>query len=381
MLFRSLLRRSEDIHCLLFHGITLFGYGCAFFLYLNPHYAGIEGPWSQAAFVLAASLMLAWCCGLDVPVNFHNHAHKPLFRSAWLNRWCGRLWTFSSGWPSFFFEHVHVTVHHGNLLEHDDWTLPHRRPDGRFESLMHYTFAHWPWRFAYHFYRDFTSDRYPPGTGRKALWELFIFLLLWSIPFCIDVEMALLLWLFPQWLGNILISGAGMYAQHAGCIRPTDQHPHSHSNSSLSPFHNLTMFNLGYHLAHHTYPRVHWTDLPRVHDHLMDKVQSRDPRLFAVSYYKMGNLLTTSGITPEELDRGMVRVAQSSNQPVPTEFELATVQDYRVWRGFESTSGEARTPGEGRPPGQARTDGEARSPSDHSLSLQRADEVVDARKG
>jgi fatty acid desaturase len=331
-----LLRRSEDIHCLVFHYVTLLGYGCAFYLYLNPHYAGIEGPWSRAAFVLAAALMLAWCCGLDVPVNFHNHAHKPLFRSPWLNRWCGRLWTFSSGWPSFFFEHVHVTVHHANLLQHEDWTLPRRRPDGRFENVIRYSLGHWPWRFAYHLYRDFTSTRYPPGTGKKALTELAIFLALWSIPFWINVEMALVLWVFPQWLGNVTTSGAGMYAQHAGCVRPSAEYPHSHSNSSFSRFHNLTMFNLGYHMAHHTHPQVHWTDLPKVHDHMMRKIDTPDPRLFAVSYYTMANSLVKAGLGVDTLDRDMIRQPRSG-EPVPARFDLATPADYDAWRGDPSS--------------------------------------------
>lgn len=335
------LKRAEDIHCLLFHYITLLGYACAFYVYLNPERAGIHGPWSLAAFVIAAALMLAWCCGLDVPVNFHNHAHKPLFHAAWLNRWCGRLWTFSSGWPAFAFEHVHVTVHHGNLLQGADWTLPRRRPDGRFESVLRYSLAHWPWRFGYHLARDFTGDHCPRGAGRKALWELVIFAALWSIPFWIDVKMALVLWVLPQWLGNITTSGAGMYAQHAGCVRPSAEYPHSHSNSSLSRFHNLTMFNLGYHLAHHTHPQVHWTDLPRVHDHLIEKFEPSDPRVFAVSYYTIANLLVLAGIGRDELDRKAIRQPVAPGAPVPARFDLATPHDYEAWHS--ARTGDAAT--------------------------------------
>jgi len=28
------------------------------------------------------------------------------------------------------------------------------------------------------------------------------------------------------------------------------------------------MFNIGFHLEHHEYPRVHWSELPELHQHL-----------------------------------------------------------------------------------------------------------------
>jgi fatty acid desaturase len=340
---RKWLRHRQDLHCLLFHWLTLLGYGCAFFLYLHPEHAHIGSLASRIAFVLAAGIMLGWCSGIDVAVNFHNHAHRPFFRSPYLNRWCGRLWTFSSGWPSFCFEHAHVTVHHGNLLRGQDWTLPRRRPDGRFESLLRYTLLHWPWRFGLHCYRDFTEPgRMPSGAGKRARWELALFAALWSIPFWIDIEMALTLWLFPQWLGNMAVSGAGMYTQHAGCVRPSAETSHSHSNSSLSAFHNLTMFNLGYHLAHHTHPTVHWIDLPRVHARLLAKLEAKAPRgdrrIFAASYYKIGSLLARSWLSDDHRDR-LPRWHGEGAAEQAVRFELATEADYHTWHRETQSAG------------------------------------------
>ena len=125
--------RREDVHCVVFHVVTLVAYAVAFWLWLHPEVAGIEGPWSAAAFVGAAAFLLGWISGIDVGVNFHNHTHRRIFKHALLNRWGGRLWTFSGGWPSFFWQHAHVKVHHANLLGDADWTLPKRRADGGFE--------------------------------------------------------------------------------------------------------------------------------------------------------------------------------------------------------------------------------------------------------
>jgi fatty acid desaturase len=319
----------------LFHGLLLVGYAAAFWIYLHPERAHIHGWASMAAFVAASTVMLGWVSGIDVPVNFHNHAHKPVFTIEWLNRWAGRLWTFSGGWPSFFFEHAHVTVHHAKLLGRHDWTLPYRLPDGRFESQARYSFLHWPWRFGYHFYRDFTGRDQPRGLGGKAWRELLIFAAFWSIPFWINVKMAILLWVLPQWFGNIMISGAGMYLQHAGCVVKSDENPYSHSNSSLSPVLNLTMFNVGFHTHHHEHPQVHWTQLPRLHQHIKQKLQARRGRIFSVGYHSMSSTLARSWLGSGQREARLPRHPEFGGDAVCGEpFELARPRDYRLRHGL-----------------------------------------------
>ncbi len=263
---RGLLARPEDIHCVVFHLVVLVGYGVAFWIWLHPDAAGLHDGWSKAAFVASAAFLLGWASGIDVGVNFHNHTHRRIFTRPFLNRWFGRLWTFSGGWPSFFWQHAHVKVHHANLLGPTDWTLPKRRADGSFENIYRYVLLHWPWRYAVHLWHDFTTGRGGHRVGRRALRELAIFAALWSIPFWIDVQMALWLWVLPQWVGNAVTMGSGMYVQHAGCRAKSETHPVQHSNGFTSAFFNLTMFNIGYHIEHHDYPGVHWADLPEFHE-------------------------------------------------------------------------------------------------------------------
>ena len=97
------------------------------------------------------------------------------------------------------------------------------------------------------------------------------------------IRMALLLWVLPQWFGNVLISGAGMYLQHAGCVAKSSEHPYGHSNSSLSRVLNFTMFNVGYHTHHHEHPQVHWAQLPRLHEHMRRRLSVQRARLFRVA--------------------------------------------------------------------------------------------------
>ena len=291
---RAILAHPEDIHCVVFHLLTLAAYGCAFWLYLHPERAHIEGPWSRLAFVCGAAIMLGWISGIDLGVNFHNHTHRRIFRAGWLNRWFGRLWTFSSGWPSFYWWHAHVVVHHANLLGPTDWTLPRRRPDGSFENMFWYCPAHWPWRSSVDLWRDFTRGRGRPGVGRRAVVELAIFLALWSLPFLIDPLMALGLWVLPQWFGNCWNMGPGMYVQHVGCVGKSERRPFSHSNTFLSRLFNLTTFNIGYHIEHHDYPGVHWTELPALHERLKEQLIEGGAHILPFGYYRAGWFLDTA---------------------------------------------------------------------------------------
>ena len=256
-----------DVHCALYHLLVLAGYGLAFYLYLHPELTGIEEPAPRIAFDAACILLLGWITGTDIGVNYHNHVHRRIFKYAWMNRWFGRFWTFSGGWPAILWKHAHVTVHHANVLKENDWTVPHTRSDGTMEPYWGYCLTHWPYRYFYHFWLDLKSGRGGERFRREFPKELAIHLALWSIPFWIDPWMALWLWVAPQVFANITM-GSGMYVQHIGCSRPSAEHPYRHSNDCLSWFFNLTNFNIGYHIEHHQFAHIHWCDLPALHQAL-----------------------------------------------------------------------------------------------------------------
>ncbi len=43
-------------------------------------------------------------------------------------------------------------------------------------------------------------------------------------------------------------------------------------NNILNPFYNMVTGNLGYHTAHHYKPGVHWSQLPKLHQQICDKI-------------------------------------------------------------------------------------------------------------
>jgi fatty acid desaturase len=285
---RPILNHPEDIHCIAFHMLVLAAYGLAFWIYLHPSRASIDGPWSLAAFVTASAILLGWISGIDIGINFHNHAHRSIFNNAFLSRWFGRLWTFSGGWPSYLWRHAHVVVHHANLLDPQiDWTVARRKPDGTTENMFIYMFCHWPWRYGKHLWIEFANG--PVKRRNAAIKEVAIFAVLWSIPFWIDVKMALLLWVIPHWVANAFAMGAGMWVQHEGCVEVTDARPHSHSNDHLSHAFNATTFNIGYHIEHHEHPLVHWSELPALHEQMKDELLASGANFDPLGYSGAAN--------------------------------------------------------------------------------------------
>lgn len=301
-----LFAHPEDKHCAIYNLFVWAAYFAAFAAWLNPEASGLvvegDSTWMAVARYLAfaggAGFLLGWIAGVNVGVNFHNHAHRSIFHSEFIGRWFGRFWALNGGWPSFYWYHAHVVVHHANLLhETDDWTVAQRRPDGRFENLYSYVFFHWPWRYFPHLWKDFSTARGGSWVPKKAVKEGLIFAVLYSIPFFIDWKMGLALWLWPAWVANSITMASGMYVQHAGSVPKSEEHPYSHSNCFTSKFFNLTMFNIGYHIMHHDYEQVHWSVLPEFHRRMKDRLIAGGAHVVPYGYYKASSLCSGLGRT------------------------------------------------------------------------------------
>ena len=258
----GLLLRREDWHCVLYHAMVVAAFVVAFALWLNPELSGIDGPWKRALFAATAAPLLGWIAGIDIGVNYHNHAHRPMFTRPLLNRWFERLWTPFCAWPAKYWAHYHVAVHHARLMQPGpggDWTVRQKKADGTYESCLRYQLRVWPWRSLKNFPRELRDGHFDK---RTAAVELAWFLLLYSIPFALDPVMGLALWLLPHWCGNCITMGRGMYIQHADCEAWLEDKSQPHSANFPTPAFNLTMFNIGFHTEHHNVPGLHWSELP-----------------------------------------------------------------------------------------------------------------------
>lgn len=282
------LSHVEDRQLLLFLSFLIVDYISAFYIYHNFDAWIGGGPFSKICYTLGVGTMLGWAAGVNIGVVFHNHLHRGSFRSPSVNRWIGRLWTIPSGWPSYFWQYKHTIIHHKHVGTAADWVQPRTTKDGRYENIYRYILCHWPWRYAWHLWRDLSNSG--PRRRRRAVSELALFLPFWLAPVVFDPTMGLGLWLYPHWFGSAFILGTGMYTQHAG---GTTDKKHSASTTFLSEFFNLTMFNVGYHTEHHSHPSVHWSELPDLHLTLRDELIREGAHVVAFGSYRAGSLLSS----------------------------------------------------------------------------------------
>ncbi|NBD13077.1 fatty acid desaturase [Corallococcus silvisoli] len=282
-----LLAHPEDIHVVVYMLLYWAGLASAFAIYLGPE-SGAWTPADRVGFCLAAGLWLGLAGAVNTGINYHSHTHRGIFKSRWLNRWVGRVWTIPGGFPAFFWSYKHLVVHHKHLHEQADWVQPKRAEDGRYENLYRYILLYWPWRWARHFYVDFSRAK--PAVRRRAIRELVFFLVCWSLPFFVDVTLGLGIWFFHQWVSNVGVMGPGMYAQHAG---GTNERRLSHSNTFLCAFFNKTMFNAGFHIEHTARPGVHWSELPALHESMKDELIADGAHVLPYGIFKGAGLLSS----------------------------------------------------------------------------------------
>ncbi|MDA1265152.1 MAG: fatty acid desaturase [Planctomycetota bacterium] len=291
------LAHPAEIHSILFHLLVLVAHALAFWLWLHPEVAGIESVLDRAAFVMGAALLLGWCSGINLGVNFHDHAHRRIFTRPWMNRCFARTWGVSAGWPAYWWQYSHVVVHHRRLMTDEDWTVPHRDGQGRSENFFRYCLLHYPWRYMVGMWGEY--QRVSKPVRRRLTRELVWFLLLFSIPFWIDIPMALCLWVLPAWLANVMVVGPGMVAQHAGRRAPDAEHELVHSNTFTSKLFNLAFFNIGYHAEHHTWPHVHWSELPKLHEEVKGQLIREGAHVVPFGYFRGGLLLSREQLGDE----------------------------------------------------------------------------------
>lgn len=284
-----LLAHPEDLHVLAF--MLLYWVGLASALAISlANERGETAVLERVGFCLASAWWLGLAGGVNTGINYHSHAHRGIFKHRLLNRWVGRLWTIPGGFPAYFWSYKHLVVHHRHLHEEEDWVQPRRRADGRYENLYRYALAHWPWRWARSFARDFSLA--VPRVKWRALRELAFFAACWALPFLIEVWFGVGIWLLHQLIGNAFVMGPGMYAQHA-C--GTNDQPLSHSNTFLCAFFNMTTFNAGFHIEHTEHPGVHWSELPALHMQMKAELIAGGGHVVSYGIFTGAGLLSAMG--------------------------------------------------------------------------------------
>lgn len=251
----------------------------------------VENLWLAAG--CAFVLMLAQVsCGAIC----HNHHHVNIFTWRPLNRLLEVIMYLQTGTSPYSW-----TIHH-NIGHHHEYLHPDRDPsawqhrDGRPMSRLYYDFVQaariYPeiWRIGREHPIPFARFKRMFVVSNLAL---LAFLL-------VDPVMALIVFVAPMLILLVLLLD-NTYLQHSHLA--LDNHLVA-SRSVENRLYNLTSWNLGYHVAHHLKPGIHWTELPALHA----KIRSQIPP----------HLITTSVFGLPSAEERALRAQEQSRTGTPT---------------------------------------------------------------
>lgn len=243
---KPLLRYRIDLISI---GLTLGVLG----LSLLPLYAPLNLP----ALLLVTGLLVFF--KPIVSLIQHNHVHYALFNSRPLNTLFDLLLAVSAGHLCSEWTLHHNIGHHGNPINSPQDTSSVRHPVSRAyltkrEYILSGSLKIYPdcCRMAWRFYRQ-GKPRYLLQLLCETLFWLGIHAYFLSVNF----RMALLFLLLANLVNRALV-WLGAYWQHLDVPAET---AYDSSNMYAGPIFNLISLNIGYHVAHHEQPTLHWSRL------------------------------------------------------------------------------------------------------------------------
>jgi len=206
----------------------------------------------------------------------HNHAHSKIFYNRHLNDALGWLCFLSNGVPLELYEVHHVKNHHRYNNQLQDWS-----------SMFGFSGCRFPDRPVSRAYYILTfpvlticsglSDilRSP---GSRMFWRF-----VWSVGVVTALSVALafvdplgfVVFFLVPWI--VIFHGLGMtnYRHHYGCALNT---AYDSSNVMFGLPFGWLGFNIGYHVSHHMRPALHWSELPRHHESIRERIPAANYR-------------------------------------------------------------------------------------------------------
>lgn len=219
----------------------------------------------------------------------HNIGHVPMWNNRLLNHITEYVAGTLQGAPLFLFKTVHIDSHHRYNQGQEDATRVSRAGDHNhlIGYITYPAFSIGPVRLLRNDYLSGLS--YSSAAFRKVIIQHALLFLVWGIGLSFDWQRTLILIVIPQLIGIHFLM-ASNYLQHAHCEVGSE---YNHSRNFTGKLFNFMFLNVGYHTAHHLQDRIHWTELPALHEQIQDNIK---PELCKSSF--IGYILYDLGIKP-----------------------------------------------------------------------------------
>ena len=210
----------------------------------------------------------------------HNHAHLGIFNSRFLNETFGFICFLSNGTPYEFYIVHHVQNHHAYNQKFDaveqDWS-----------SMYGFSTAHYPDQPISKLYYFLTFPVITichslihilrmPGSRifRRFIRTVLLVSIFCAVMIAID-PLSFLFFFFLPWVVVYFGLGDNNYAHHHGCKMNNE---FDSSNTFLRLPYQSIGFYIGYHVAHHIKPDLHWSLLPQYHKTIKDDIPEENYR-------------------------------------------------------------------------------------------------------
>lgn len=237
-----------------------------------------------AGYELFSAIVIFFLIG-ETNYILHLHVHRPFATKTWLNLLLDLIMGISTGWMASNWRIQHRYGHHCGV------DTPYRAAQAwecaKFSPLRAVSFSA---RSIVSSFVHPLAEAYRKGVLRNVTqplnyrWAFAEQLLL------ILLVLALLAWkpllvlsfLLPWYALIAFISRYVDYLNHYGCDERS-KNPFERANNSLSRSFNRGCSNFGYHTAHHLHPTAHWSELPRLHAEIADRIPAKHLKPFSWS--------------------------------------------------------------------------------------------------
>lgn len=227
--------------------------------------------WKLAVPYLAAVFLLF---GGRYGLMLHATGHRPIFKReyAWMQHFITFVLGPLLGHTPTSFEAHHMWMHHAeNNMEGDgSCTLAYKR-----DSFPHW-FHYWARFF---FFGHIHLTRYLVLRGRARMARRFwageaAWLCIAVCAWLINPAAATVVFIIPLLIMRVMLM-AGNFAQHAFVDIDDPDNGYKNSNNLVNADYNHIAYNDGYHIVHHIYPGMHWSEMPlHFTEHLQEYIDA-----------------------------------------------------------------------------------------------------------